>query len=115
MKKKSMLIVVFCMFMVPFFVADEAEAVGGGWAVCNVVRVGSNAVHGFAYLELTAAGPNAGLFSNINFQIDESIRNEGMATALTSLSLGEYVRVLITTDVNPNGYQIIKAVYTYVP
>ena len=115
MKKRTILIALFCMLMVPFFVASEAGAVNSGWAICSVVRVGSNAMHGFAYLELTSAGPNAGLFSNINFQIDESIRNEGMATALTSLSLGEYVRVLITTDVNPNGYQILKAVYTYVP
>ena len=87
MKKKAILVVFICILIAPFFVASESGAVTSGWCVCSVVRVGSNAVHGFAYLELTAAGPNAGLFSNINFQIDESIRNEGMATALTSLSL----------------------------
>jgi hypothetical protein len=116
MKRKLILAtVLFCMLMVPFWVTGEALAIDRAWVVCDVVRIGSNAEHGYAYLELTSAGPHEGVFSNVIFQIDESIRKEGLATALTALSLDEYIRVLVTTDQNPMGYQILKAVYTYVP
>lgn len=117
MKKRSIMVAaILCALMLSFFTGTvKAQEVDRTWVVCDVVRVGSNAEHGYAYLELTSAGPHEGMFSNHIFQIDESIRKEGMATALTALSLGQYIRVLVTSNVNSNGYQILKGVYTYVP
>jgi hypothetical protein len=114
MMKKSIVMVLFFMFVLPFFVADKAEAIEG-WKVCSMVRIGVNADHGFAYMELTAAGPNTGEFSNIIFQIDESIRKESEAVALTALSLEELLRVNVSALTNSYGYQILRAVYIYVP
>jgi hypothetical protein len=100
--------------MVPFLVVNKAEAVDGGWAICDVVRSGVNAAYGYAYLELYSAGPDDGIFNNVIFQIDESIRKETLAIALTAISTGDFVKVYITNTTN-GGYQVIKAAYTYTP
>jgi hypothetical protein len=101
MKRIMLIAALFCMFLLPLFVTTgEANAADAGWVICDVVRIGTNAQHGYAYLELTSAGPHAGIFSNHIFALDQSIRKEAMAAALTALSLGEYLRVLVTTETN---------------
>ncbi len=112
MKLRVVMLVILFALMVSFTGESKAADVPGGWTVCDMVRIGVNAEHGFAYLELRSP-----VWNNQPkiFYIDESIRKESIAVALTALSLGEPVRVLIRADKNPRGYQVLKAVYTYTP
>jgi hypothetical protein len=112
--KKIIIVTLLCVFLLPFLTVNKTGAVSG-WRVAECNRIDINANHGFAYLELTGAGPDAGVFSNVVFQIYEPIRNEGLAAALTSYSMGELVRVNISTETNSYGYQILMAIYTYHP
>jgi hypothetical protein len=114
MNSKSMILTIFFVTMLTFiFVSEGVASDPGGWTVCNVVRIGTNAEHGWAYLELREQSDAWG--RSVIFAVDQEIRKEALAVALTALSLGEPVRVLIRATTNPNGYQILRAVYTYTP
>ena len=122
MKLRVMVLAIFFAMMVSFTGESKAQ-IAGGWVVCEIVRVGVNAEHGYAYLDLRnsawvdPAAPAGDIRreGRVIFFIDESIRKESIAVALTALSLGEPVRVLVRAGTNPNGYQVLKAVYTYTP
>lgn len=121
MKLKVMMLVIFLAMMVSFTGESKAQPIGGGWVVCDIIRVGVNAEHGYAYLDLRNSAwidPDGDALrqeGRVIFFIDETIRKESIAVALTALSLGQPVRVLVRADTNPNGYQVLKAVYTYTP
>lgn len=100
----------FCIFVAHILVVDQAFAtISQAWVQCDIVRVGT--MNEYAFLQLTSTGPQAGVFTNMYFQIDENIRKEGLAVAMTALSLDKPLVVLVTTDTN-GGYQILKAIFS---
>lgn len=115
MKLKFVVLALLMVAMLPFIISSEgiASQEPGGWTVCEVVRIGTNAEHGWAYLELREQNNAWG--RSVIFAVDQEIRKEALAVALTALSIGEPVRVLIRATENPRGYQILRAVYTYTP
>lgn len=115
MKARIISLTIFFALVMSFFVTSNAVAqdIPGGWAICEIVRIGTNQEHGWAYLELTSEQKNWG--RSVIFAIHQDIRSEALAVALTALSMGERIRVLIRADKNPRDYQILRAVYTYTP
>lgn len=104
---RSKLITAGFVFLFAFlmFQSNLYADVDGGWATCEVERVGQGV--GVGYIWLTRTDNE---WADIRFKFNPDANNQLLATALTAISLGNNVRVYIEDDPT-SAFQMIRNVY----